>query len=96
MMLRAGVAGSGGAAPVRPGLRATVASLNHNVLLTAVAKALSGVASGIWAMSTIATYLFMIEDNSNTVLALVLHTCRRGCGNLPSSPVRFSILSKGV
>ena len=59
----------GAAAPRQPGLRATIAGLNHNVLLTAVARALNGVASGIWAMSTIATYLFMIEDNSNTVSA---------------------------
>jgi hypothetical protein len=37
------------------------------VSLTGLAKALNGVAGGIWATSTIATYLFMIEDNSNTV-----------------------------
>lgn len=59
--------GGGVGSPAQPGLRATVAGLNHNVLLTAVAKALSGVATGIWATSTIATYLFMIEDDSNTV-----------------------------
>ena len=53
----------------RPGLRATLEGLNHNVLLTGAAKALNGVAGGIWATSTIATYLFMIEDNSNTVRA---------------------------
>ena len=51
----------------RTGLRARLAGLNHNVLLTGTAKALNGVAGGIWATSTIATYLFMIEDNSNTV-----------------------------
>ena len=67
--LDAGHAGvSGGApGPPAPGLRGMLAGLNHNVLLTAIAKGLSGIASGIWAMSTIATYLFMIEDNSNTV-----------------------------
>ncbi len=58
--------GGGAPAPAPSGFRATVAGLNHNVKLTALAKGLSGVASGIWAMSTIATYLFMIEDNSNT------------------------------
>ena len=67
MSLYAGISGGGAPAPAQPGLRATIAGLNHNVLLTAIAKGLSGVASGIWAMSTIATYLFMIEDNSNTV-----------------------------
>ncbi len=51
----------------RSGLRARLAGLNHNVSLTGLAKALNGVAGGIWATSTIATYLFMIEDNSNTV-----------------------------
>jgi len=62
---RAGI-GGGASPPTTPGFRATIAGLNHNVKLTALAKGLSGVASGIWAMSTIATYLFMIEDNSNT------------------------------
>lgn len=47
--------------------RGAPAGLNHNVLLTTVARATDGIASGIWSYSTLATFLFMIEHNSNAV-----------------------------
>ncbi len=65
--------------------------LNHNVGLNMVAKSLDGLSTGLWNGAVMATYIYLIEDNSNKAhsrspVAIVHLTADvprlRACGHL--------------
>ena len=53
--------------PMARCLPAAPKDVNHNVLLTAVAHGAGGVSQGIWLHATLATFVFVISDNSSLV-----------------------------
>lgn len=45
-------------------------NFNHNVLYTFIYKFSDGIAQGVWSLASMATYIYLLENNSTRVTCL--------------------------
>lgn len=45
-------------------------NVNHNVLYTFIYKFSDGIAQGVWSLASMATYIYLLENNSTKVHSL--------------------------